>query len=148
MELSAKQTKHLLLNYIRKNHPDIDAVVGLDARGFLFCFLIASEMAIACVPVRKRGKLPGETHKVEYALEYGTDVFEIQEGGIKAGQKVLIIDDLLATGGSLKAASDLVKKSGGIIAAFVVILELSGLNGRSKLLPDAPVFSFIQYDED
>lgn len=105
-------------------------------------------MAIACVPVRKRGKLPGETLKVEYALEYGTDVFEIQEGGIKAGQKVLIIDDLLATGGSLKAASDLVKKSGGIIVAFVVILELSGLNGRSKLLPDAPVFSFIQYDED
>lgn len=137
-----------MLNYVKKNHPDIDVVVGLDARGFLFCFLIASEMSIACVPVRKRGKLPGETLKVEYDLEYGTDVFEIQEGGIKAGQKVLIVDDLLATGGSLKAASELVKKSGGIVQAFIVIIELSALNGRSKLLADAPVFSFIQYDDD
>ena len=105
-------------------------------------------MAIACVPVRKRGKLPGETLQVEYSLEYGTDFFEIQKDGIKAGQKVVIVDDLLATGGSLKAAGELVKKSGGIIQAFVVILELNGLNGRTKLLPDAPVFSFIQYDDD
>lgn len=88
-----------MLNYIQKNHPNIDGVVGLDARGFLFCFLIASEMSISCVPVRKRGKLPGETIQVEYALEYGADAFEIQKGAINAGQKVVIVDDLLATGG-------------------------------------------------
>lgn len=105
-------------------------------------------MSIACVPVRKGGKLPGDTLKVEYVLEYGTDVFEIQKGSIKAGQRVLIVDDLLATGGSLKAASELVSKAGGIVEAFIVILEISCLKGRSKLLSDAPVFSFIQYDDD
>lgn len=107
--------------------------------------MIASELSIGCVPVRKRGKLPGDCLKVEYALEYGTDVFEIQKDGILPGQKVLIVDDLLATGGSLKAACDLVIKSGGVVEACVVILELSALNGRSKLA--APVFSFIQYDD-
>jgi adenine phosphoribosyltransferase len=139
-------TKHLLLNYIKKNHPSIDCVVGLDARGFLFCFLIASEMKIACVPVRKKGKLPGKTNKVEYKLEYGSDVFEMQSDAIKSGQKVLIVDDLLATGGSLKAAIDLVKQSGGIVQECLVIMELNPLNGRKNL--DVPVFSFIQYDED
>lgn len=135
-----------MLNYIKKNHPEVDVVVGLDARGFLFCFLIASELSIGCVPVRKRGKLPGECTQVEYILEYGTDVFEMQKDAIKEGQKVLIIDDLLATGGSLKAACDLVKKFGGIVEACIVIIELTPLNGRSKI--DAPVFSFIQYDEE
>lgn len=120
-------------------------IVGLDARGFLFSFMIASELTIGCVPVRKRGKLPGETHQIEYELEYGTDVFEIQKDSIKVGQNVVIIDDLLATGGSLKAACELVKKSGGIVKECIVILELTALNGRSKL--DSPVFSFIQYDD-
>ncbi|XP_070499311.1 adenine phosphoribosyltransferase [Chironomus tepperi] len=138
-------TKHLMLNYIRKNHPSIDAVVGLDARGFLFSFMIASELEIGCVPVRKKGKLPGETTKVEYVLEYGTDVFEIQTDSIKAGQKVIIVDDLLATGGSLKAAIELVRKAGGVVQECIVVLELEGLKGRKNL--DVPVFSFLQYDE-
>lgn len=120
-------------------------VVGLDARGFLFSFMIAAELEIACVPVRKQGKLPGECIKFEYVKEYGTDVFEIQKNSIKSGQNVLILDDLLATGGSLNAACELVKKSGGIVKECVVILELIKLKGREKV--QAPVFSFIQYDD-
>lgn len=138
--------KELLVNYVKKNHPSIDAVVGLDARGFLFSFTIASELSIGCVPVRKKGKLPGETHKVEYILEYGTDVFELQCGAIKKDQRVLIVDDLLATGGSLKAASELVQKAGGIVDGCLVIMELTALGGRTKL-EGIPVHAFIQYDD-
>lgn len=138
--------KELLVNYVKKNHPSIDAVVGLDARGFLFSFTIASELSIGCVPVRKKGKLPGETHKVEYILEYGTDVFELQCGAIKKDQRVLIVDDLLATGGSLKAASELVQKAGGIVDGCLVVMELTALNGRTKL-EGIPVHAFIQYDD-
>lgn len=128
-----------------QNHDDINVIVGLDARGFLFSFMIAAELKIACVPVRKKGKLPGDCIKHEYVLEYGNDVFEIQKDSIKEGQKVLIIDDLLATGGSLNAACELVKKTGGIVKECVVIMELTELKGREKV--KAPVFSFIQYDD-
>lgn len=144
--LTCVALKELLINYVKKNHPSIDAVVGLDARGFLFSFTIASELSIGCIPVRKKGKLPGETHKVEYMLEYGTDVFEIQCGAIKKDQRVLIVDDLLATGGSLKAASELVQKAGGIVDGCLVVLELTALNGRAKL-EGIPVHAFIQYDD-
>lgn len=120
-------------------------MVGLDARGFLFCFMIAAELEISCVPVRKKGKLPGECLQFSYVLEYGTDVFEMQKDAIKEGQKVLIIDDLLATGGSLNAAIELVRKTGGIIVNCIVIMELTALKGREKI--NAPVFSFIQYDD-
>ena len=138
--------KEVLLNYVKKNHSSIDAVVGLDARGFLFSFTIAAELGIGCIPVRKKGKLPGETHKVEYVLEYGTDIFELQCGAIKKDQKILIVDDLLATGGSLKAAIDLIKKAGGIVDGCLVVMELSSLNGRNKL-EGVPIHSFIQYDD-
>lgn len=138
--------KELLLNYVKKNHPSIDAVVGLDARGFLFSFTIAAELGIGCIPVRKKGKLPGETHQVEYNLEYGTDSFELQIGAIKKEQRILIVDDLLATGGSLRAAIDLVRKAGGIVDGCLVVMELSALNGRAKL-DGAPIYSFIQYDD-
>lgn len=138
--------KELLINYVKKNHPSIDAVVGLDARGFLFSFTIASELGIGCIPIRKKGKLPGETHKVEYTLEYGTDVFELQCGAIKNGQKVLIVDDLLATGGTLKAACELVRKAGGVIDGCLVVMELKVLNGRANL-NGTSIHSFIQYDD-
>lgn len=138
--------KELFVNYVRNNHPSIDVVVGLDARGFLFSFTIASELEIGCVPVRKRGKLPGETLQVEYALEYGVDVFELQCGAIKKDQKVLIVDDLLATGGSLGAACELVKKAGGIIDGCIVVIELTALNGRRNL-NGINIKSFIQYDD-
>lgn len=138
--------KELLVNYIKKNHPSIDAVVGLDARGFLFSFTIASELSIGCIPIRKKGKLPGETFKVEYVLEYGTDVFELQCGAIKKDQRVLIVDDLLATGGSLKAACELIRKAGGIIEGCLVVMELQSLNGRAKL-EGTDVHAFIVYDD-
>lgn len=138
-------TKDLLISYIKQNHPDIDLVVGLDARGFLFCFTIAAELGVGCVPVRKKGKLPGECLKHDYVLEYGVDSFEIQKDAIKAGQKVLIVDDLLATGGSLSAACQLVQKSGGVIQSCIVLMELTALKGREKI--GAPVYSFIQYDD-
>ena len=138
--------KELVLNYVKKNHPAIDVVVGLDARGFLFSFTIAADLGIGCVPIRKKNKLPGETFKVEYQLEYGSDVFEMQCDAIKNGQKVLIVDDLLATGGTLNAACQLVTKSGGVIDGCLVIMELTDLNGR-KNLEGFPVYSFIQYDD-
>lgn len=138
--------KKLIIDYVKSHHPQIDAVVGLDARGFLFSFTIASELSLGCIPVRKRGKLPGETIKVEYALEYGTDVFEMQHGAIKAGQRVLLVDDLIATGGSLKAAIQLVQKSGGIVDGCLIILELTSLKGRDNLA-GIPVHSFLQYDD-
>lgn len=137
--------RDLYVSYVKKNHPNVEVVVGLDARGFLFCFAIAAELGISCVPVRKKGKLPGECYKVEYILEYGTDIFEIQRNAIKSGQRVIIVDDLLATGGSLKAASELVRKAGGEIEACIVVLELTALDGRKNL--DVPVYSFIQYDD-
>lgn len=138
--------KELLVNYIKKNHPTIDAVVGLDARGFLFSFAIAADLGIGCIAVRKKGKLPGETFSVEYSLEYGSDFFEIQCGAIKKDQKVVIVDDLLATGGSLKAAVELVRKAGGIVEACLVVMELSALKGRAKL-DGVPVHSFIEYND-
>jgi adenine phosphoribosyltransferase len=138
--------KVLIVNFVKQNHPSIDAVVGLDARGFLFSFTIASELSIGCVPIRKKNKLPGETFKVEYQLEYGSDVFELQCGAIKKGQKVLIVDDLLATGGTLKAACELVTKAGGIVDGCLVIMELKMLNGR-KNLEGFSVNSLIQYDD-
>ena len=137
--------KELLVNYVKQNHPTINAVVGLDARGFLFSFTIAAELSIGCIPIRKKNKLPGECHQVEYILEYGTDVFELQCGAIKKDQRVLIVDDLLATGGSLKAACELITKAGGVIEGCLVVMELTALNGRSKL--NVPVHAFLQYDD-
>lgn len=138
--------KRLVLDYVRSHHPQIDAVVGLDARGFLFSFMIASELSIGCVPVRKRGKLPGETISVEYKLEYGSDAFEMQQGAIKEGQRVLLVDDLIATGGSMKAACELVQKSGGIVDGCLLIMELTSLKGRERLV-GIPIYSLLQYDD-
>lgn len=136
--------KELVLNYISEKCPDIDVVVGLEARGFLFNFLIASELGIGCIPIRKEGKLPGECHTVEYVKEYGSDKFQIQKNSLKPGAKVLIIDDLLATGGTLKAAGELVTKCGGTVVKAITIMELPELNGRKKV--DFGVHSFLSYD--
>lgn len=135
--------KNVIISYIKKECPKIDAVVGLDARGFLFSLLIAAELGIGCIPIRKKGKLPGECISVKYALEYGEDVFEMQKNSIKAGQNILIIDDLLATGGTFSAAVQLVRSAGGNVVKCVAIIELLELNGRSKV--DCDVHSFISY---
>uniref|UniRef100_A0A336LYK4 Adenine phosphoribosyltransferase n=1 Tax=Culicoides sonorensis TaxID=179676 RepID=A0A336LYK4_CULSO len=138
--------KRALLLHIQKSCPDIDVVVGLDARGFLFSLMIASELGIGCVPVRKKGKLPGDCYQFKYELEYGTDTFEMQKNSVKPGQKVLLVDDLLATGGSLNAAANLIEQAQGKVVEALVIMELTGLKGRDKL-KGMKVNSLIQYDD-
>lgn len=111
----------------------IDKVIGTEARGFIFAPTIAYELGAGFVPVRKPNKLPSVTIGVNYALEYGTDRLEIHADAIKPGERVLIIDDLLATGGTAHAVIDLVKQLGGETVGFGFLLELEGLGGRDKL---------------
>lgn len=112
---------------------EIDIVVGPEARGFIIGCPVAYAMGVGFAPVRKEGKLPRETVKVEYGLEYGTDVLTIHKDAIKPGQRVLIIDDLLATGGTIEATIKLVQELGGTVAGAAFLIELSYLNGRDKL---------------
>ena len=111
----------------------IQRVVGVEARGFIFGAALAYKLGVGFVPARKPGKLPAETLREEYSLEYGTDALEIHKDAIQKGEKVLIIDDLLATGGTLAATCRLVEALGGKIAEVVTIIELIGLHGRAKL---------------
>jgi len=139
---------HHLTSHTIPNLPNgkIDVIVALDARGFLFGPIIALKLGAAFVPIRKKGKLPGECHSAEYVKEYGKDVFEMQAGAIQPGQNVVVIDDLVATGGSAAAAGELVAKEGGKTAEYLFIIEVTFLNPGSKL--DAPVYSIIQADDD
>lgn len=122
----------------------IDAIAALDARGFVFGSALAFQMGLPLTMVRKRGKLPGAVHSVSYGLEYGEDVFELQEDAFDAGARVLVVDDLLATGGSAAAAASLVEMAGGVVAGCAFVVELVGLDGRAKL-PACPVQSFLEY---
>ncbi|MDR9364150.1 MAG: adenine phosphoribosyltransferase [Balneolaceae bacterium] len=116
----------------------IDHVAGLESRGFLFGTNLAQDLHAGFIPIRKPGKLPAETEEVNYELEYGTDSLEIHSDAIKPGAKVLIHDDLIATGGSAKAATDLVKKLGGEIVGYSFVMEISALEGCKKLESIAP----------
>ncbi len=123
----------------------IDKIVCIESRGFLFGTPIALELNAGIVPLRKPGKLPYETIRHEYELEYGTDALEMHVDAIEKGDRVLIVDDLLATGGTAEAAAALVTKMGGIVESFVFLIELSFLNGRSKL-GGHKVHCLIDYD--
>ena len=123
---------------------EIDVVVGIESRGFIFGAPIADVLDCSFVPVRKPGKLPWKTESVSYELEYGTDALEIHEDAITEGQNVLIVDDLLATGGTAKATCKLVSKLGGNIKGLSVLIELEDLNGR-KRLNQYNVHSLVQY---
>lgn len=136
--------KRLLVDRVRASCPDVDVIVGLEARGFLFSLMVAAELGCGCAPIRKRGKLPGECLQYEYQLEYGSDVLEMQKDSIRVGQKVVVVDDLLATGGTLEASVNLIRSVGGEVAECLVLMELTDLKGRLKV--GAPVHSFIQYD--
>ena len=124
---------------------EFDAVVGPESRGFIFGVPIAYNLKKAFVPVRKKGKLPCETVECTYDLEYGTATIEMHKDSIKPGQKVVIIDDLIATGGTIEAIIQLVEQLGGEVAKIVFLMELKGLNGREKL-KGYDVASVIQYD--
>ncbi|MDO5707258.1 MAG: adenine phosphoribosyltransferase [Andreesenia angusta] len=112
---------------------DIDIVVGMEARGFIFGAPLAYEIGAGFVPVRKPGKLPAETIHYEYSLEYGTDKLEMHKDAIKKGQKVLVVDDLLATGGTALATIKMIEKLGGIVEACLFLIELEDLHGRDEL---------------
>ncbi|XP_062405586.1 adenine phosphoribosyltransferase [Sardina pilchardus] len=134
----------LFEEHVRQNHQDVDLIVGLDARGFLFGPLLAQRLGIGFALVRKRGKLPGPTVSVSYDLEYGKAEVEIQEDAVAPGQKILVIDDLLATGGTLNAACALLKKLQAIVVDCLVVVEMKDLNGADKIKPHT-VFSLVQY---
>jgi adenine phosphoribosyltransferase len=118
-----------------------DVIVGLDARGFLFAPSLALRLGAGFAPVRKKGKLPGPTEIAAFKKEYGADHFEIQSDAVKKGQKVLVVDDIIATGGSAAAAGQLVQKLGGELLGFIMILELDFLHGRDKL--PAPCYTLL-----
>lgn len=121
-----------------------DLVLGIEARGFIFAPALAYNINAGFVPIRKPNKLPHETEVVTYDLEYGTDTLEIHKDAITPGCRVIIADDLLATGGTAAAAAHLVEKAGGVVAGFTFVVELEFLNGREKI-EGYDVFSLIQY---
>jgi adenine phosphoribosyltransferase len=122
----------------------IDVVVGIESRGFIFGSVVADRIGAGFTPVRKPGKLPSTTVRATYALEYGTDSLEMHHDAVTSGQRVLIVDDLLATGGTAAATTDLVKRLGGNVHALAFLIELVALNGRSRL-PGETVHSVLKY---
>ncbi len=124
----------------------IDVVVGIESRGFIWGAILAYEMGVGFVPVRKPGKLPAETIRAEYALEYGTNALEMHVDALRPGQKVLVVDDLLATGGTAKATCELVERLGGEVGGVAFLIELTFLHGRDKL-SGYDVLSLISMDD-
>lgn len=111
----------------------IDVVAGIEARGFVFGGILSSTFGKSFIMIRKKGKLPGRTESLSYPLEYGEDTIQVQVGAIKKGDRVLIVDDVLATGGTAKAAAELVEKVGGVVEGISFVIELSALKGRERL---------------
>jgi adenine phosphoribosyltransferase len=126
---------------------EADIIVGPESRGFIFGSALAYKMGLGFVPVRKPGKLPAETESESYSLEYGIDTIEIHKDAVKSGTKALMIDDLLATGGTMLAACRLVEKLGGKVVGVGFLIELSFLNGREKL-KKYPLFTLIDYESE
>ena len=131
--------------YDRYVNEKVDKIVGIDARGFLFGSVLAYNLDIGMIPIRKNGKLPYNTISESYTLEYGEAVIEIHEDAIQKGERVVIIDDLMATGGTISAAANLVEKLGGEIFECSFVLELPDLNGRKKI-GNRKVFSIIEFE--
>jgi len=123
----------------------IDLVVGAESRGFIFGIALAQSLSAGFVPVRKPGKLPWKRHKMSYDLEYGSDSMEIHEDAIQPGQRVLLVDDLLATGGTMRACCDLMRTMDARIVGITVLIELLFLNGRDRLSEFAEVHSVLKY---
>ncbi|TYQ27914.1 adenine phosphoribosyltransferase [Pseudanabaena sp. UWO310] len=132
------QTKFAELNI------DIDAVIGIESRGFILGAPLAMQLGASFIPVRKPKKLPSAVFRVEYALEYGTDTLEIHQDAIGAGKRVIIIDDVIATGGTAAATAKLVEQTGAKLVGYGFLIELDFLNGR-KALPEVPIVSLVNY---
>jgi adenine phosphoribosyltransferase len=135
-------TVRRLAEALERHQPDL--LVGIESRGFLVAAPLAYELGRGFAMVRKQGKLPGKTVRFTYDLEYGSDTIEIQEDAITPGQRVVVLDDLVATGGTMRAAINLVRQRGGVVSAAACIIELSFLQGRSRI--DVPFTSMIAYD--
>ncbi|KPK54691.1 MAG: adenine phosphoribosyltransferase [Myxococcales bacterium SG8_38_1] len=122
----------------------VDAVIGIESRGFMFGAALADKLGVGFVPIRKPGKLPAATFRAEYELEYGSDAVEIHQDALTSGDRVVVVDDLIATGGTAKAAAQLVQQCGAEVAAFAFVINLVGLEGTKKLEPDK-VISILDY---
>jgi adenine phosphoribosyltransferase len=131
-----------LAEALRPHQPDL--LVGIESRGFLVAAPVAYELGCGFAMIRKQGKLPGKTVRFSYDLEYGSDTIEIQEDAVAAGQRIAVLDDLLATGGTMRAAIDLVRQRGGVVTAAGCIIELSFLQGRNRI--DVPLTAMVAYD--
>ena len=143
--LADAQGFHACVTLMRESVADLspDTIVGVEARGFLFGVALATQLSLGFVPVRKPGKLPAETLSVSYELEYGSDSLEIHRDALRPGARVVIVDDLLATGGTAAATAELVRKAGGQVVGFAVVIDLAFLGGAAKL--DAPVRAILTY---
>ena len=122
----------------------IDVVAGVESRGFIIGAPLSIRMGLGFIPIRKAGKLPGPTHGVDYDLEYGKDRVEVHHDAIPEGSRVLLVDDLIATGGTIEGSAKLVKKVGGVIVGYAFVIELTDLKGRERL--QEPVFSLIEFE--
>ncbi|SHI09870.1 adenine phosphoribosyltransferase [Clostridium collagenovorans DSM 3089] len=138
-----KETIEIIANYLKDKN--IDVIAGPEARGFLFGVPVATALNVGFIPVRKPGKLPYETLSIEYDLEYGSNILEIHKDAIKPGQRVAIVDDLLATGGTVEAATKLIEEAGGEVVSLAFVIELTELRGRDKL-EGHDVMSLMKYD--
>ena len=137
-----RATVEQLAAAIRPHRPDL--LLGIESRGFLVAAPLAYALGSGFAMVRKRGKLPGKTVQYSYDLEYGSDTIEVQEDAISPGQRIVVVDDLVATGGTMRAAIDLVQQRGGTVAAAACIIELAFLNGRDRL--PVPLTAMVTYD--
>ena len=142
-----KEALKAMIDFLTEKYRDkgIDYVAAVESRGFVFGSALAYNINAGCILIRKPGKLPAETIQEEYALEYGTDKLEIHKDAVEKGAKVLVIDDLLATGGTIGAACRLLKKAGANVVAAAFIVELTDLKGREKLPSEIEVVSMVQY---
>jgi adenine phosphoribosyltransferase len=145
--LSDPKGLHIVLDAITERFmgSHIDAVVGIESRGFIFGGALAARLNASFVPVRKPGKLPYRTDRVSYSLEYGESELEMHRDSLAEGASVLVVDDLLATGGTAAAAGELVHRQGAYVAAYAFVIELESLSGRERLLP-TPVISIVRFE--
>lgn len=146
--LKDRQGLRTVIDALRDHYKNagVDAVLGIEARGFIFAPALAYALGVGFIPVRKPRKLPAATERIEYSLEYGTDALEVHKDAIEPGQNILIVDDVLATGGTAAAVCRLVEKLGGRVAGIGFVVELDFLHGRDKL-PGYDVFSLVHYDQ-